>query len=326
MIRLSCYLWFLSGWIGLVAGQAQFVVNDDAYSDKVSRAGEKLVREHKLLSLEHLRQQFRTGGTTLEPLALSHEKLEPADLYERLLQSTLAIGTVYKCPDCGGWHFSGSSGFVVNEKGVVCTCCHVVLEEDEQISESYLVAADSAGHVFPVKSVLAADTEADTCFIQIEASGLKALPLRPGARPGESVFCLSNPGGYYFMFSQGMIARLNQRTSSEPDEHGRSNGPTGRPVLMLNITAEFAPGSSGAAVVDCCGNVVGQVASIADAGENPEGDQNKPASPSVPIRFCTAAEEILRLAVPSLAKDSRSGALKPAKKSKPRKAGPSAGR
>jgi hypothetical protein len=117
-----------------------------------------------------------------------------------------------------------------------------------------------------------------------------------------------------------MIARVNERSSSEPDEHGRVTGALGRPVLLLNITAEFAPGSSGAAVVDTYGNVVGQVASIADAGESPDGDQNKAASPSVPIRFCTASEEILRLTNPSLVKESRPGGLKPAKKSKARKA------
>ncbi|HZR16979.1 MAG TPA: serine protease [Verrucomicrobiae bacterium] len=312
---------FLVLWASsLGAAQARFIVNDEAYSDKVSRAGERLIHEHKVLSLEILRQQVTTRAAPVELLPASHEKLEPTELYDRLLQSTLAVGTVYKCPDCGGWHFSGSSGFVLNERGIVCTCCHVLLEEDDKISESYLVASDSAGHVFPVKSVLSADTEADTCLLQIEASGLKALPLRSGSRPGEGVYCLSNPGGYFFMFSEGMIARLNERSSSEPDEHGRVTGAPGRPVLLLNITAEFAPGSSGAAVVDTYGNVVGQVASIADAGESPDGDQNKAASPSVPIRFCTASEEILRLTNPSLVKELRPGALKPAKKSKPRKA------
>jgi hypothetical protein len=68
-----------------------------------------------------------------------------------------------------------------------------------------------------------------------------------------------------------------------------------RPILCLNVTTEFAPGSSGAPVVDEEGNVVGQVASIADAGEREVGDTNAPASPSVPVRFCTASEELMRL-------------------------------
>jgi len=218
-----------------------------------------------------------------------------------------------RCPDCGGWHFSGSTGFVVSEAGIVCTCCHVILEEDEQVKEGYLVAADADGHVFPVLAVLAADTEADTCLLRIGATGLKPLALRPGVRPGESVYCLSHPGGYFFMFTQGMVARLNRRTNADTTEKGRSEVPRSRPVLLLNITAEFAPGSSGAPVVDACGNVVGQVDSIADAGEAAADDENQPASPSVPIRFCTATEEILRLTNANLARETHSPLLKPAK-------------
>jgi hypothetical protein len=55
--------------------------------------------------------------------------------------------------------------------------------------------------------------------------------------------------------------------------------------------------------VDSCGNVVGQVASIAEAGETSADDEDQTTSPSVPIRFCTAAEEILRLSSPSLANE-----------------------
>ena len=308
-----------AAWTVTFAGPGRFVVDDDAYADKVTRAGEKLLREHKLHSIETLRNEVHAGGMTLNFAPVSHEKFEAPDLCERLRQSTLAVGLLYKCPDCGGWHFSSSSGFVVNENGIVSTCCHVILEEDDQIKEAYLLAADAEGHVYPVQSVLAADPEADTCLIRIQATGLKPLPLRAGTRPGESVYCLSNPGGYYFMFTQGMVARLNERTTADTDEHGKSNGRLSRPVLLLNITAEFAPGSSGAPVVDVYGNVVGQVASIADAGEAADDDQNKPASPSVPVRFCTATEEILRLANPTLASESRNGALRPTRKSKIKK-------
>ena len=252
---------------------------------QVSQAGETLLRAHKLLSLEMLRAEIHTGGVGLSLTPLLHEKLEAPDLCDRLRESTLAVGSLYRCPECGGWHFSGSSGFVINENGIICTCCHVLIEEDEEVKESYLVAADSAGHVFPVKSVLAADTDADCCLLKIEANGLKPLPLRTGARAGEAVYCLSHPGGYFFMFTQGIISRLNRRTNADHTEHGHEVGANGRPVVLLNITAEFAPGSSGAPVVDSSGNVVGQVASIADAGEPAEDGQNQSAAPSVPVRF-----------------------------------------
>jgi serine protease Do len=296
------------------AQSARFIVDDDAFSDGVVQASERLLLEHKLVPLDSLRKQVHSKGVSIKLPPLSREKLEPVDLCDRLRQSTLAVGTFYKCPDCGGWHFNSSAGFVVGENGIVCTCCHVIMEDDDEVREAYLVAADAGGHVFSVQSVVAADTDADTCLIRIGATGLKPLPLRPGVRAGEPVYCLSHPGGYFFMFTQGMVARVNQRMNADTDEHDRPNDSLSRPVLLLNITAEFAPGSSGAPIVDPYGNVVGQVASIADAGEPSSDRENQSASPSVPIRFCTATEEIMRLTDPNLAKEPHAPVLKPANK------------
>jgi len=282
----------------LVASAAEpprFVIDDDAYVDRVTTASAKLLRHNKLTSARALRSQVHTRDFPLKLTSLSQQKPPTPEMYEHLRQSTFAVGNYYKCPDCGEWHFNSSAGFVVGEAGIICTCCHVIETEDKGVNESYLVAADSAGNVFPVQSVLAADTESDTCFLKIDATGLKPLPLRPGVRPGERVYCLSHPGGYFFMFSQGTVARVNIRRNEVLDEKGQTNGVLTRPILCLNVTTEFAPGSSGAPVVDEEGNVVGQVASIADAGEPPVGETNAPPSPSVPVRFCTATEEILRL-------------------------------
>lgn len=304
-------------WTAALGAQStRFIIDDDDYSDRVVNAAQRLLREHKLLSLRTVRNQVRTEGFPLRLLPLSREKLEPPDLCDRLRESTLAVGTFYKCPDCGGWHFSASTGFVLGEAGIICTCCHVILGEDEQVKEAYLIAADAAGRVYPVRAVVAADTDADTCLVRVAATGLKSLPLRAGVRVGEPVYCLSHPGGYYFMFTQGLVSRLNRRTNADTDQNGQPSSTPSRPVLLLNITAEFAPGSSGAPVVDPYGNVVGQVDSIADAGEAASDDENQSPSPSVPIRFCTATEEILRLANPNLARESHAPLLKPAKSSK----------
>jgi len=301
----------------LFAEPARFVIDDDAYLDRITNASAKLLHDGKLLSIEAVRRQAQPSCFQLKLPAPGRQKMEPPALYDRLRESTLTVGSYYKCPDCPEWHFNGSAGFVVGETGVVCTCWHVVQTQDEGIKEAYLVAADSEGHVFPLKSVLAVDAESDTCLVKIDAAGLKPLPLRPGVRPGERVYCLSHPGGYYFMFSQGMVARLNLRRNEGYDEHGRTNGLLTRPVLFLNVTTEFAPGSSGGPVVDDSGNVVGQVASIADAGEPlDEASTNAPASPSVPVRFCTAAEEILRLTQPQPADRPQGQIAKPEHKPK----------
>jgi hypothetical protein len=101
-----------------------------------------------------------------------------------------------------------------------------------------------------------------------------------------------------------MVARLNLKRDEMLDNHGQTNGLLTRPLLFLNVTAEFAPGSSGAPIVDEAGNVVAQVSSIAEAGEPAAGDENSAPSPSVPVRFCIATEEILRLTDAHLEKNA----------------------
>ena len=280
---------------GTAAEAPRFVIDDEQYVSKVIQTSARLLEEGKLKSSDALRGQVRNGGFPVKLASPSRQNLATPDLYDRLRRSTLAVGSFYKCPDCVEWHFNGSAGFAVGEGGIVCTCRHVVTAEDEGVTESYLIAADDAGRVFPVQSVLAADEESDTCLVKIDAPGLKPLPLRPGVRAGERVYCLSHPGGYYFMFTQGLVARVNRQRNEMLDNHGRTNGLLTRPILFLNVTAEFAPGSSGAPITDEAGNVVGQVASIADAGEPELGTTNAPPVPSVPVRFCTATEEILEL-------------------------------
>ncbi len=279
---------------GAFAGSPRFVIDDEAYLGRITNACLQLYRTGKLKPLEALREQVSAKSVPCKLAPVSHEKLEPTELYERVREGTLTVGTFYKCAQCDQWHFNGSTGFAIGE-GIVSTCCHVVVGEDPDVKEGYLVAADADGRVFPVLAVLAADEEADTCLLKIDAPKLKPLALLADARPGERVYCLSHPAGYYYMFTEGLVARVNRRRNDVLDAHGEASGKLTRPLVFLNVTAEFAPGSSGAPLVDVYGNVVGQVASIAEAGESIDGDASSPASPSVPLRFCTATEEILRL-------------------------------
>jgi len=295
-------------WFSVQAGPKRFVVDDDEYVDKITQACGTLLAKGKLKPQSALAEAIRVKGHALTFAPAMSHKLSPPEICDRLQESVVAVGSYYRCPDCNQWHFNSSSGFVAASNGVVATSCHVVNVIDEGVKESYLAVADATGRVYPVESVLAADTDADACFLQVAGLHLKPLPLRADIRAGERIFCLSNPGGNHFMFTEGMVARVNRRRDELPDDRNPNKTVLTRPLLFLNITAEYAPGSSGAPIVDESANVVGQVSSIAELGEPSNGDDTNAPSPSVAIRFCIASEEMMRLANPNLKREPRSPA------------------
>ena len=301
-------VWFLVLLLSLALGHwslaaetgppPRFVVDDEAFEDTVIATAQKLVKQGKLIRSDVLQKQLTRSFSPVKFAAPSAEKLAPPDLYDRVRESTLAIGSVFKCTNCSDWHFNSATGFVVAEDGVVSTAYHVAAGKDDEADPkfgSFLVAADSAGKVFPVKEVLAADVESDTCLLRIEATGLKPLALRTGVRTGEKIFCLSHPDGNHFLFSEGMVARIHLMhdvlgADGADDKPERGS----RPILCVNVTADFAPGSSGGPIVDEAGNVVAQVQSIANFVD----DDGKGPGPLVvgPVRYCVSSEEIVRLA------------------------------
>src|SRR5262245_2281750 len=125
MCRL-CLLILLASFVGSFAAPNRFVVDDDEYLEKITTSCAALKQKGKLQSLQSLRGQVHTKGRFLKLAPPSREKLTPPQICDRLRESTLAVGSYYKCPDCGEWHFNSSSGFVVGTDGIVATCCHVI--------------------------------------------------------------------------------------------------------------------------------------------------------------------------------------------------------
>lgn len=283
------------------AESARFVVDDEAFLEKVCAEAFKLKQSGKLVTLETLQRQINRQFTSVKPALEARQKFTPPDLYERLLQSTLAIGDFYQCDACTNWHFNAATGFAVASNGIVSTSFHVIGNGSEnQVGQpDYLVAADHEGHVYPVREVLAADADSDTCLLKIDASGLTPLPLRTDARTGERVYCLGHPEGNHFLFSEGIVARLmrSREVMSAFDPQGGASSKA-RASLYLNVTAEFSPGSSGGPIVDEAGNVLAQVQSIANNVETDGTTNTDSMFVGGPVRYCVASEEILRLMRP----------------------------
>lgn len=271
-----------TGAIALVAAlspaQAPAVVDDELLEATILAACEALHTAGALQPAAALVAGAATGPVLgWQPAAARRTLLPPPELRENLLASVVIVGHYYRCRDCDAWHFSGSSGFCIGAEGRIASCAHV-LPADEDMLESFLVVADLQGRVYPIERVLAHDPKGDLCVVQAKTAACVPLPLRVDVRAGERIYCLSHPEHQFAFFSEGLVARWYAQREPEPAAPAGAVAAPGaqaqtaaarlaelrarQPLTWLHVTCEFATGSSGAPIVDGCGNVVGIVQSV----------------------------------------------------------------
>lgn len=252
-----------------------------AVVDKLCDAG-KLVRETVLTN------QFRRANCTLALLAPRQERLTGRQLWSVARAAHLRVGWFYHCAKCGKWHIDLAAGYPLTKDGAVATCFHVV-RMPEYSKEGYLIAANEAGQVFPVTEILAANPDTDACILRVSAQDFKPVALNPEVFPGDRCVCFSDPLGERGYFSDGIVCRfLNPRLD---------NGRIAKFVTRLDVTTDWAPGSSGAAVLDECGNAIGHVTSITSLSDRQSGSRrNGPTL--ITIHEAVSAKDVLALVHP----------------------------
>jgi S1-C subfamily serine protease len=190
---------------------------------------------------------------------------------------------------------------------ILSTSLHVMTIDPEMMREAQAVAVTEEGRVYPITEIVASSVRGDTCLVRAPGLNLPPLPLRPGVRPGEPVWCMSHPDGFTYMFTSGEVARISRERYDEKTPPG----------LHVEVTAEYCPGSSGGAVTDAAGNVVAQVSSINNYDGFTSSD-GKDVNGIVSARTCTAAEEMLALTTPGTNDPVPLPAPSPGKKRRPK--------
>ena len=218
------------------------------------KAAAELSQAGQLMDAEHLAAGLRLptrGRIALS--APSQLRLSGREIAERARAGYVRVGWYYHCSECGNWHINTSGGYAISTDTIV-TACHV-LEPPPKMrnAEGFPIALRGESEVIPVLAVLAADKDTDAAVLRAGVSNLVPLALTDDVRVGDTVFCLSDPHGVRGYFSSGIINRL---FSTKP-----SAGIDAR-FQRINVSTDWAPGSSGAAVLDERGNVIGHVARI----------------------------------------------------------------
>jgi len=103
------------------------------------------------------------------------------------------------------------------------------------------------GRVFLVDEVLAADPIHDVAAIRLrDACGLAVAPVSRDEPVGNPVSVISHPRRHFFTLTSGYVSRYSMGEQTN---------------VVMNITADYAVGSSGGPVFNNRGDVVGLVSS-----------------------------------------------------------------
>ena len=232
----------------------------------------------KLLGIKQVHAALKSP--TPAPLVLpapATRRLEPRVIAELGRKALVRVGWFYLEKGTKQWHVNLADGYAITTDGAVATCHHCVAPEEQEMLEGYLIASDASGHVLPVTAVLARDQEMDVTLLRVQGGDLTPLPLNDQSAPGDTVYVFSDPMSVVGYFSSGILNRFfwldcNHSTNAESLEGVRN--------LRLHVSADWAPGSSGAALIDVYGNALGHVSVIDPlVSDDPLPPETKPLKP-----------------------------------------------
>lgn len=147
------------------------------------------------------------------------------------------------------------SGLIVRSDGIVLTANHVVKGMRE------VQVRLKSGDVYDRVELIAADERRDVAALRIPATGLTVMPMANSseARPGSSVYMVSNGAGLPWTASSGVLSAVRMAD----DVPGAGNG-----YRILQFTASSSPGSSGGVLVDAQARALGIVVGSITQGQN----------------------------------------------------------
>jgi S1-C subfamily serine protease len=167
------------------------------------------------------------------------------------------VGWYFRTPS-GVWRAGAADGYAITTDGAIATCYHCLEENEPGVTDAYLFAATDDLEIHRVTAVLAADPVLDVAIIRVEGADFSPIALNDQIAPGDSAYLLSDPNRLENYFTTGQVNRFYWRRPGKNDR----NTLEGVRNLRINVSTDWSPGSSGAAVLDHCGNAIGHVSTI----------------------------------------------------------------
>lgn len=182
------------------------------------------------------------------PKAYTSKK--PQDIFESISPAIVSI--IAKTSN--GEQVVGT-GFIIDSQGIVATSYHIAPLGAE------LSVKLKDGSVYPHEEgvMTVASVEKDICIFKVNAQNLPTVNLGSAqtSEVGESVYCIGNPLGYEYSFSDGILSGVRN-----------VSGKLYPNIKFLQFTAPSSPGNSGSPLLNSQGQVIGVVSSGVQMGQN----------------------------------------------------------
>lgn len=195
---------------------------------------------------------------------LSSRLVGQQDVAEIVKHSSDAVVLIV-ISDSSGQETALGSGFLVSADGEIVTNYHVIKDAHSAIVKL------SNGAFFPVKGVLATDTNKDLAVIKVNGKNLPFLSLGDNDKlsVGDHVVAIGSPLGLEGTVSDGVVSAIREVANKE----------------WIQTTAPVSHGNSGGPLLNMSSHVVG----VITMGVNPELGQN--------LNFAAPSKEVMSLLV-----------------------------
>jgi serine protease Do len=261
--------------VSALSAEEPFVI-DDTKLNMAFEAGIGAVADSK----EHITADDLAKAVEAAPKSVTSLSLPDASP-EDPATAVYLIGSVYKCDKCDKWHAGGiASAWALTRDGVMASNYHVF----EKAKGAAMGVCDREGKTYPVLEILAADKAADIAIFRVKADDLVPLAIGTPAGIGSEVRVISHPDRRFFTQTSGEVSRYHRQPA-------RQDRPA---TIWMNITADYAKGSSGGPVIDEAGKVVGMVSSTQSIYYESNNGQPKGALQMV-VKNCVPAAAIRAL-------------------------------